>query len=178
MPGSKNSIHLTTSFDFRGILLNDNLPDEEHTLKGRYYAQLIYQLNETVKNRRLRNTRKFLLIDNSKIHFSKVAQEAIKKCGFTLVKQPAYSPDLNGADDFLWGDLKNELKGTLFKTKEEVFHAVEQHFRAKERETGYFQRNKGLYNDAANILILIMVIIIHIDCFCYLALNKGVFVRR
>lgn len=140
MPGSKKSIHLTTFIDVRRILLNDSLPESEHTLKGPYYAKPIFQLNDNLKKQRPQN-KKFLLIDNSKIHFSKVAQEAIRKCGFILVKQSAYSPDLNGADYFLWGDLKNSLKGTVFNSSQEVFQAVEKYLRAKEREAGYFKRN-------------------------------------
>ena len=53
---------------------------------------------------------------------------AIHECGFQLVNHPPFSPDLAPSDYFLFGNLKQHLRGTRFRDDSEVQSAVEEYF--------------------------------------------------
>ena len=49
---------------------------------------------------------------------------AIQKCGFQLVEDPPYSPDLASADYYLFQKMINELGGHHFDRDDDVMNAV------------------------------------------------------
>ena len=53
---------------------------------------------------------------------------AIHECEFQLVNQPPFSPDLAPNDYFLFGTLKQRLRGMRFRDDSEVQSAVEKYF--------------------------------------------------
>jgi hypothetical protein len=59
--------------------------------------------------------------DNVRPHTSLRTQEAIAKCGWTVLPHPSYSPDLVLSDFNLFGPLKDTLRGTRFEDVESVF---------------------------------------------------------
>ena len=70
----------------------------------------------------------WLLHDNASAHRCAVAQDAIRECRFLLLDHSSYSPDLAASDNFLFGHLKNHLRGTRFKDDEELKSAVDEYF--------------------------------------------------
>ena len=76
-------------WDAEGVLLVHYL-DKGHTITGAYYADLLRQLREKIKQiRRGKLTRGVLFhYDNTPAHTSIVAMAAIQICGFQLREDP------------------------------------------------------------------------------------------
>jgi len=72
-----------------------------------------------------------ILQDNARPHTSNVAMAAIRECGFELIPHPAYSPDLAPSDYYLFGSLKNFLRGQIFNNDNEIKSAIEGWFQEK-----------------------------------------------
>ncbi|KFD64381.1 hypothetical protein M514_04378 [Trichuris suis] len=93
------------------------------------------QLREEIKEKRRRKlSRKVLLLhDNAPVHRAKVALAAIQQCGFGQIDHPPYSPDLAPSDYFLFGNLKQHLRGTVFSDDNELKSAVQDYFNSREK---------------------------------------------
>ena len=84
-----------------GVLLVDYL-DKCNTITGAYFVDLLRQQINWIMCGKL--TRGVLFHqDNAPAHRSTVAMAAIQKCGFQLVEDPPYSPDLAPSDHYLIG---------------------------------------------------------------------------
>jgi histone-lysine N-methyltransferase SETMAR len=116
-------------WDCDGLLLIDYLPKGE-TINKEYYANLMPQLRDAiVQKRRGKITPGVLLLhDNARPHTADFAQRAIRRCGFTQIEHPPYSPDLAPSDFFLFPNLKKSLRGRRFADDNEVKNAVAQWF--------------------------------------------------
>ncbi|KFD52818.1 hypothetical protein M513_06309, partial [Trichuris suis] len=117
-----------------GILLIDYMEDGG-TITGKYYANLFLQLREEIKEkRRGKLSRKVLLLhDNAPAHRAKVALAAIQQCGFGQIDHPPYGPDLAPSDYFLFGNLKQHLRGTVFSDDNELKSAVQDYFNSRDK---------------------------------------------
>ena len=100
-----------------------------------YYANLLRQFRDSIKQKRRGKIRRgvLLLHDNAPVHKSRLSMATIHECGFQLVNQPAFSPDLTPSDYFLFGNLKQHLRGTRFRDDSEVQSAVEEYFDAYDK---------------------------------------------
>ena len=58
--------------------------------------------------------------------------DAVKRNGYELIPHPAYSPDLAPSDYLLFPNLKKDIRGRHFRSKEEVVAAVEKWVRDKD----------------------------------------------
>ena len=58
--------------------------------------------------------------------------DAVEWNGYKLILHPAYSPDLAPSDYFLFPNLKKDIRGRHFQSKEEVVGAVEEWVRDKD----------------------------------------------
>lgn len=63
-------------------------------------------------------------MDNAPSHNSKITSDEISKLKMKRIPHPAYSPDIAICDFWLFGKLKDHLKGTDFQTENELFEAV------------------------------------------------------
>ncbi|KFD56277.1 hypothetical protein M513_02732 [Trichuris suis] len=124
----------TIFWDTEGILLIDYMEDGG-TITGKYYANLLLQLREEIKEkRRGKLSRKVLLLhDNAPAHRAKVALAAIQQCGFGQIDHPPYSPDLAPSDYFLFGNLKQHLRGTVFSDDNELKSAVQDYLNSRDK---------------------------------------------
>ena len=106
-----------------GVLLVNYL-DKDHFLR---------QLRMKTKQiRRGKLTRGVLFHqDNAPANMSTVAMAAIQNCGFQLVEDPPYSPDLVPSDYYLSPKMKKELGGHHFATYDDVMNAVDHFLRDK-----------------------------------------------
>jgi hypothetical protein len=66
-----------------------------------------------------------LRFDNAPSHKSKMTKTFLKEAGISTLSAPPYSPDLAPSDFFLFGFLKTQLKGMVFKTAQELKGAVD-----------------------------------------------------
>ena len=124
---SAGKIMATIFWDSSGVLLIDYMAHKT-TITGQYYAGLINQLREAIKEKRRGKLSKgvLLLHDNAPVHASRVAQAAIQQCGFEQLSHPPYSPDLAPSDFYLFRLLKKELRGKRFADDNELKVATEQ----------------------------------------------------
>ena len=71
--------------------------------------------------------RKLLIhMDNATPHKSNAAKSFASKNGLRFCDHPAFSPDLAASDFYLFGKVKNELKGSEFDSEDELFEAIVQ----------------------------------------------------
>lgn len=108
------------------IYLIDFLPENE-SFNSEYFIQniLIPISSEKTKIWSDSIRRKIWLhLDNSPIHNSKVSMEKTFELGFKRAPHPAFSPDISPTDFFLWGYVKDKLKGSRFNDADELFEAI------------------------------------------------------
>ena len=121
----------TIFWDAEGILLIDCMP-KNTKITGQYYANLLRQLHDSIKQKRRGKIRRgvLLLHDNVPVHRSRLLMVAMHECGFQLVNHPACSPYLAPSDYFRFGNLKQHLRGTRFRHDSEVQSGVEEYLDA------------------------------------------------
>jgi len=59
---------------------------------------------------------------------------AIRKCGFELLSQPPYSPDLASSDYHVFRSLKDLLRGQSFGGDEEVIRMINDWFELQDKQ--------------------------------------------
>jgi len=90
-------------WDQDGILLIDCLPNGR-TTKAEYYAFLLVQLKDILKEKRRGKFTKevFFLHDNTSAHLALATQKKLAYLGFQCPDLPPYSPDLTPSDCHLF----------------------------------------------------------------------------
>ncbi|UYV79713.1 hypothetical protein LAZ67_18000385 [Cordylochernes scorpioides] len=107
---SVGKIMVSVFWDSEGVLLLDFL-NKGQTITGDYYANLVKQLREAIKEkRRGKLSRKIVYHqDNAPSHRSLQAMATIYDSGFELLPHAPYSPDLAPSDFKLFPHLKNHF---------------------------------------------------------------------
>jgi len=72
--------------------------------------------------------------DNAPAHTSAMAMAVIRECGFELLSQPPYSPDLAPSDYHVFQSLKDSLRGQRFGCDEEVIHMINDWFELQDKQ--------------------------------------------
>ena len=72
------------------------------------------------------------LLINVPVHKSNVAMTALHSCGLQMPNHPPYSPDL-APPDYLFPNMKKELRGKKFTDDEEVKSAISAYFESKDK---------------------------------------------
>jgi len=105
------------------------------TVTGVYYAELIRKLRSAIKEKRRGKLSHGVLLhrDNAPAHTSAVAMATIRECGFELLSQPPYSPDLAPSDYHVFQSLKYSLRGQSFGCDEEVIHTINDWFELQDK---------------------------------------------
>jgi histone-lysine N-methyltransferase SETMAR len=136
---SAGKIMATIFWDARGLLFINYLPPKT-TITGQYYADILRQLRQAIKLKRpgMLTRGVLLLHDNAPVHKSKLAQAALRECGFEQLDHPPYSPDLAPSDYYLFRQLKLPLRGRRFSDDSELKDAVEQWF--SDQPSSFFYR--------------------------------------
>ncbi|UYV62568.1 hypothetical protein LAZ67_2001115 [Cordylochernes scorpioides] len=124
-------------WDSEGVLLLDFL-NKGQTITGNYYANLVKQLREAIKEKRRGMLSRKIVYhqDNAPSLRSLQAMAAIYDSGFELLPHAPYSPDLAPSDFHLFPHLKKSLAGIHFRSDEEVIDAVNPFFESL--ETSFF----------------------------------------
>ncbi|GFS07059.1 histone-lysine N-methyltransferase SETMAR [Elysia marginata] len=78
-----------------------------------------------------------LLHDNARPYTSVRTRETIASMGWTTLPRPSYSPDLAPSDYYLFGPIKQGLRGKHYKNDEEVKNAV--NTRQKEQPIQFYE---------------------------------------
>lgn len=124
-------------WDCEGVILLKWVP-EGTTANTHFYCEALRAMREATKRgRRGKLTRGILLQqDNAPPHTSATTMEVIRDLGFQLVPHPPYSPDLAPSDYWLFGPLKQHLRGNRYGTIQEIGQVVNRWLR--ERPDGWF----------------------------------------
>ena len=75
--------------------------------------------------------------DNARVHTCKIAMDAVERNGYKLIPHPTYSLDLAPSDYFLFPNLKKDIRGSHFRSNEDVVAAVEEWVR--DNDPGFFR---------------------------------------
>ncbi|KAA6375984.1 MAG: putative mariner mos1 transposase, partial [Streblomastix strix] len=99
----------------------------------------------------------YLHFDNAPIHKSQYTQTYINAGIFSVLKHPPYSPDISPCDYYLFGLLKQELKGIMMNSEEQMktevgkilneIHSIEiqRALRSWSRRLEYIIQHDGAY---------------------------------
>jgi [histone H3]-lysine36 N-dimethyltransferase SETMAR len=126
---SAGKLLLSVFWDARGVLLIDFL-EQGHTITGQYYSNLLVKLRGNIKSQRRGMLRRGVLLqdDNASPHKCELSKKTVADLGFESVPHPPYSPDLAPSDFYLFGKLKEQLRGTHFTDNDELKIAVTDFF--------------------------------------------------
>ena len=84
-------------------------------------------MRDAIKDKRRGKLRNgvLLLHDNTPSHSSRVAVASVKQCGFELLSHPSYSPDLAPSDFYLFPKLKENIRGQVFDSDDDIMSVVD-----------------------------------------------------
>ncbi|MCG8044068.1 MAG: hypothetical protein JAY66_00005 [Candidatus Thiodiazotropha taylori] len=112
--------------DTKGIVLNHMVPAKT-TVNSEYYAHLIkFQLQRAIRDKRPELVRSGFILhqDNAPVHVSQLVTSTLKELGIETLPHPPYSPDLAICDFFLFPNVKDQLRGVKYETRDELGAAI------------------------------------------------------
>ena len=119
-------------WDAQGVIMLDFLA-KKSTITVAYYANLLDQLRTVIREKRRGKLSKVILLNRTmRVNTCKIAMDAAERNVYELIPHPTYSPDLAPSDNFLFPNLKKDIRGCNFRSNEEVVAAVEEWVRDKD----------------------------------------------
>lgn len=117
---------ITVFFGYRGIVLIKMLPKDKRFNSQYMVDDILPSLEEKVIRYRPKSGLKGikLHIDNARSHNSKMTMQSISNYKIVRIPHPPYSPDIAPCDFWLFGKLKEYLKGKRFDSETELFDAL------------------------------------------------------
>ena len=127
---SAEKVMASVFWDSQGVIMINYL-EQGRTINGAHYAAELRRLRQKIaRKRRGKLTRGVLLLqDNAPAHTSQVAMAAATECGFEVLPQPPYSPDMAPSDFYM---LLN--RGTQLGSNESVIAAVNEYMEDQEKD--------------------------------------------
>ena len=120
---SAGKVMITVFWDVHGVLLVEYLPKGE-TINSARYQETLRKLASAIRRKRPNLQNVILHHDNARPHTAHATAAEIAAKGWTVLPHPPYSPDLAPSDFFLFGPLKDFLRGQKFDDDDEVKAAV------------------------------------------------------
>lgn len=124
---SAGKLMLTVFYYSRGPILEHYTERGSTVTSDRYCEMLRNNLRPAIRTKRrgLLSQGVILFHDNARPHSTPAKTvEALQDLRFEVLEHPPYSPDLAPSDFYLFGPLKEALRGRQFFTDEEVKDAV------------------------------------------------------
>ena len=117
---------LTVFLESQGVILEHYLERGTTVNSVGYSGMLSAELKPAIRTKRrgLLLSGALLLYDNVRPHTATHTLQTLVKLSFMVLEHPAYSPDLAPSDYYLFGPLKDALRGRRFTSDEEVKEAV------------------------------------------------------
>ena len=119
-------ILIFTAFSILGPLLIYQMP-EKVSFTSEHFTENILPLikSEIQKLKGVSKTSKVRIhMDNAKPHNAKRTVEKLEELHFERLPQPPYSPDISPNDFFLYGYIKEKLKGSHFTSREDLISSI------------------------------------------------------
>ena len=116
---------VTIFWNSNGFLIVEALADDMVFNSDYFRDEILEQINcKTSDNRETLGENFILHFDNATPHISKKIMEYLDQNEIKRAPQPPYSPDIAPSDFFLFGYMKEKLKGRRFNSKEELLEAI------------------------------------------------------
>lgn len=125
MSRSQEKAMIIPFFDSQGIIHIEWVPQGQ-TVNKEYYLNVLKRFREKMRWKRPQQWRSgqwWFHQDNAPCHKSTLVTSWMADRGMKVVQHPPYSPDLAPCDFFLFPRMKNNLKGTRFKSTQELKEA-------------------------------------------------------
>ena len=124
MIGSEKVL-LSVYWNPNGFLLIDALPKGSKFNADYYINNILIPLTENGTLYPDTNGRRLNLhVDNARPHTAKKSTQTMEYLGLKKVPHPPYSPDIAPSDFFLFGYVKEKLKGIKFNSRDELIQKV------------------------------------------------------
>ncbi|GBP09164.1 Histone-lysine N-methyltransferase SETMAR [Eumeta japonica] len=151
---SANKVMATVFWDARGVIHIDYL-EKGKTITSEYYSKLLDRFDVDLKQKQPHLAKKKVLFhqDNARVHTCLVTIAKIHELRYELLPHPAYSPDLDPCDYYLFLNLKKWLGGKRFESNEEVITETNAYFESLEK-TYYLEGIKKLEKRWTNCIEL------------------------
>ena len=120
---SAGKMMIMVFWDIQGVLVLDFLPKGK-TINSARYQETLKKLARSIRRKRPELQAVILHHDNARPHTAQATTTAIAAKGWSVLPHPAYSPDLAPSDFYLFGPLKDYLRGQKFDDDESVKVAV------------------------------------------------------
>ena len=116
---------LTVFWNPEGFLISNVLPPHQKFNSEYFINQILQPIYEKLSSK-AEYFRKTITLhfDNSKVHTSGKVQEYMNSHNMKRAVEPPYLPDIAPSEFFLFGYLKEILKGSKFETPEELKNAI------------------------------------------------------
>lgn len=129
MDGSKisyESVMVTIIWGVNGFHIIDMMPKGQKYNSEYFIANILTPLfNKKNKIWSQATKRKLWLhLDNCRVHNSSACNEKYDQFGFKRAPHPPYSPDIAPCDFFLFGFIKDKLRGRQFTSQDELFEGI------------------------------------------------------
>ena len=108
-----------------GFLIVEALDDDMVFNSDYFRDEILEQIKDrTSDDREILGGNLILHFDNARPHISKKVMEYLDQNEIKRAPQPPYSPDIAPSDFFLFGYMKEKLKGCRFNSKEELLETI------------------------------------------------------
>ena len=136
---TEKKVMITIVFCGSGFLLIDALPKGYNFNSSYFIEYILSNLEQKILEKRPKNGLKNILIhfDNAKPHIAIKVQEKIDELKMKRIIQPPYSPDISPCDFWLFGFIKEKLKGNSFESSDEVLLKINEIIKKIDKKTIY-----------------------------------------
>jgi len=119
---SVKKLMLTVMWGIKGIYLINFLPEHQKFNSEYFVSNILTPMGSMKDSIWPRKTSRYmwLHLDNCRVHNSKTTDQKLPSIYMKRAPHPAYSPDLAPSDFFLFGFIKGQLRGQLFRSREEL----------------------------------------------------------
>lgn len=125
---SDPKIMIFTAFSIVGIVMVKSIPPKTSFNSTTMCSIILPQLKESAQNTHgiRNNVRLRIHLDNARPHTAKNTKVKIAELGFIQLPQPSFSPDISPNDFFLYGILKDKLKGKHHTTFDDLLKSIDE----------------------------------------------------
>jgi [histone H3]-lysine36 N-dimethyltransferase SETMAR len=132
---SAGKVMVTVFWDCEGVILVDPLAHGATINADRYVHSLELPQKELRKSRPGKlQSRILLLQDNARPHTAKTTLAAIRQKKWELLPHPPYSPDLAPSDYWLFGPMKDSLRGQRYETEKALMADLRKWIQAQSKD--------------------------------------------
>ena len=127
---------LTIFWNPNGFLIVEALDDNMVFTADYFIDNILEQINEyTYEDREMFGEKLILHFDNARPHIANKVKNYFDENGFERAPQPPYSPDIAPSDFFLFGYIKNKLKGRKFNSVDQLLDKVKSILKGIKKKT-------------------------------------------